>query len=100
MDLGNPWVTVPPSPLSIEEISMANYAIIYSGGMGMGAMPEMYNLVVNTNHPVIGQIIAAKTKKRKEKLTKQVVDLALLGQGLLKGEELTKFIRRSVDLIK
>jgi molecular chaperone HtpG len=70
------------------------------GPMMMGVMPEMYNLVVNTNHPVIGMIMEAKTDKRKQKLTKQVVDLALLGQGLLKGEELTKFIHRSVDLIK
>jgi len=70
------------------------------GPMMMGNMPEMYNLVVNTNHPLIGQIMSTKTDKKKERLTKQVVDLALLGQGLLKGEELTTFIRRSVELIK
>ena len=70
------------------------------GPMMMGNMPEMLNLVVNTNHPLVSQILNTKTEKKKERLTKQVVDLALLGQGLLKGEELTKFIRRSVDLIK
>lgn len=70
------------------------------GPMMMGNMPEMLNLVVNTNHPLIGEILNSKTDKKKERLTKQVVDLALLGQGLLKGEELTKFIRRSVELIK
>ncbi|MBZ0207506.1 MAG: molecular chaperone HtpG [Flavobacteriales bacterium] len=72
-----------------------------TGGMRMmGEMPEMMNLVVNTDHPLTQTILEAKTDKRKEKLSKQAVDLALLGQGLLKGEALTAFLRRSVELIK
>lgn len=71
------------------------------GGMfGMGNMPEMYNLVVNTNHELVGQILNTKTKAKQEKLIKQSLDLARLSQGLLKGEELTNFIKRSFDLIK
>ncbi|MCH2235032.1 MAG: molecular chaperone HtpG [Crocinitomicaceae bacterium] len=69
-----------------------------NGGM-MGAFPEMYNLVVNTNHDAVGSILK-KQKHNKQKLAKQLTDLALLSHGLLKGEELTKFINRSVDLIK
>jgi molecular chaperone HtpG len=70
------------------------------GGGGMfGAFPEMYNLVVNTNHPVVGSILK-KQKDNKQKLAKQLTDLAMLSQGMLKGEELTKFITRSIDLIK
>ncbi|UZH54768.1 molecular chaperone HtpG [Salinimicrobium tongyeongense] len=71
------------------------------GGMfGMGNMPEMYNLVVNTNHPLIGEILNTKTEKKQERLIKQSLDLARLSQNLLKGEELTSFIKRSFDMIK
>ncbi|MCX2837540.1 molecular chaperone HtpG [Salinimicrobium sp. MT39] len=71
------------------------------GGMfGMGNMPEMYNLVVNTNHSLIGEILNTKTEKKQERLIKQSLDLARLSQNLLKGEELTSFIKRSFDMIK
>mgnify|MGYP001406739092 FL=1 len=74
-----------------------------SGGGGMqmfGAMPESYNLAVNSNHDLINKILSEKTKKKRVALIKQVLDLALLSQGMLKGEELTGFISRSVNLIK
>ncbi|MFH4967944.1 molecular chaperone HtpG [Gaetbulibacter sp. M240] len=71
------------------------------GGMfGMGNMPEMYNLVVNTNHELVSQILNAKTRKKQERLINQSLDLARLSQGLLKGEELTNFVKRSYDMIK
>lgn len=70
------------------------------GGGGMfGAFPEMYTLAVNSNHPVVGSILK-KQKDNKQKLAKQLCDLAMLSQGMLKGEELTKFINRSIDLMK
>ncbi|WP_411768313.1 molecular chaperone HtpG [Winogradskyella sp. A3E31] len=71
------------------------------GGMfGMGNMPEMYNLVVNTNSELVSDILNTKTKKKKERLINQSLDLARLSQGLLKGEELTSFIKRSYEMIK
>ena len=70
------------------------------GGGMMGNMPDMYNLVVNTNHELVGQILNTKTKKKKERLIQQALDLAKLSQNLLKGEALTRFIQRSVELIK
>jgi molecular chaperone HtpG len=71
------------------------------GGMfGMGNMPEMYNLVVNTNSKLVGEILETKTKNKQERLITQSLDLARLSQGLLKGEELTKFIKRSYEMIK
>ena len=71
------------------------------GGMfGMGNMPEMYNLVVNTNHELVSEILGTKTKKKQERLINQSLDLARLSQGLLKGEELTNFIKRSYNMIK
>jgi len=70
------------------------------GGMSMfGGFPEMYNLVVNTNHPVVGSILK-KQKDNKQKLAKQLTDLAMLSQGMLKGEEMTNFIARSIELMK
>ena len=71
------------------------------GGMfGMGNMPEMYNLIVNTNHELVSEILNTKTAKKRERLINQSLDLARLSKGLLKGEELTKFISRSYDMIK
>lgn len=71
------------------------------GGMfGMGNMPEMYNLVVNTNHELITEILNTKTEKKQERLIKQSLDLARLSQNLLKGEELTAFIKRSFEMVK
>ena len=71
------------------------------GGMfGAGNMPEMYNLVVNTNSDLISQILNTKTKKKQERLISQSLDLAKLSHGLLNGEELTNFIKRSFDIIK
>ncbi|MFT5848633.1 molecular chaperone HtpG [Psychroserpens sp.] len=71
------------------------------GGMNMfGNMPEMYNLVVNTNSELVNEILNTKTKKKQERLITQSLDLARLSQGLLKGEELTNFIKRSYEMIK
>ncbi|MDG1393774.1 MAG: molecular chaperone HtpG [Flavobacteriaceae bacterium] len=71
------------------------------GGMfGMGNMPEMYNLIVNINSELVGEILNTKTKKKQERLITQSLDLAQLSQGLLKGEALTNFINRSYEMIK
>ncbi|MDO8998562.1 MAG: molecular chaperone HtpG [Bacteroidota bacterium] len=70
------------------------------GAMGFyGNMPDMYNLVVNSNHPLITKILDEKNTEKQTSLAKQATDLALLSQGLLKGESLTNFIKRSVELI-
>ena len=71
-----------------------------TGGGMMGSFPEMYTLLVNTNHELVGQILGSKTTKKRERLIQQALDLARLSQNLLKGEALTTFIKRSVDLIK
>ncbi len=70
------------------------------GGNMFGTMPEMYNLVVNSNHALIGEIMTEKDEDRKKNLVSQVVDLAMLSQNMLKGKDLSAFIKRSVDLIK
>ena len=71
------------------------------GGMfGMGNMPEMYNIVVNTNHELVGEILNTKTAKKKERLINQSLDLAKLSKGLLKGAAMTEFIKRSYEMVK
>ena len=71
------------------------------GGMfGMGNFPDMYNLVVNTNSDIATTILATENEEAKTTLVKQALDLAKLSQGLLKGEELTAFVKRSFESIK
>ncbi|GGE31091.1 molecular chaperone HtpG [Psychroflexus planctonicus] len=70
------------------------------GGMfGMGNMPEMYNLVVNTNHELMADILQ-KEEGEQAALINQSLDLALLSKNLLRGEALTKFVKRSYEMIK
>jgi molecular chaperone HtpG len=70
------------------------------GGMQMmGNFPEMFNLVVNSNHPLISKILKEADASKKEGLAKQAIDLALLSNGMLKGASLTSFINRSLNLI-
>jgi len=66
------------------------------GGGFYGALPESYNLVANANHPLFNTTV--DDSARNEKL-KQAIDLALLSKGLLKGEDLTRFVKRSLELI-
>ena len=70
------------------------------GANYFGTLPEQYNLVINTNHPLISKLLDNKNEDKQSKLAKQLTDLALLSQNLLKGEDLTNFIKRSVDLIE
>jgi molecular chaperone HtpG len=65
----------------------------------MADMPDSANLVVNINHPLIGRILQTEDADKQANLIRQATDLALLAQNMLKGEELTRFIRRSVELI-
>ena len=88
-------ITVPEFMRRMKEMSATG-----GGMMGMGNLPEMYSLVVNTNHPLVGEILNTKTEKKRNRLIKQSFDLAKLSQNLLHGEELTNFIKRSYGLIK
>lgn len=88
-------ITQPEFMRRMKEMSQSG-----GGGMfGMGAFPEMYNLIVNTNHELSGSILNSDDTHR-EALVKQALDLAKLSQNLLKGEELTAFVKRSFEMIK
>ena len=70
------------------------------GGMGFyGELPESYNLVVNINHPLIGRVLNESDEAKQKELVHQLTDLALLANGLLKGEALSRFLKRSVEMI-
>jgi len=94
----NPVIAVRPEFMRrMKEMSMA-------GGGGMGAfygnMPEEINLIVNGNHPVYKKILGESSEEKQKNMVRNLADLALLSQGLLKGNELTEFINRSVDLME
>ncbi|MEN9906960.1 MAG: hypothetical protein RLZZ540_101 [Bacteroidota bacterium] len=89
-------ITQPEFMRRMKEMSQTG-----GGGMfGMGNMPEMYNLVVNTNSPLASTILNTEDKTNQEHLVKQALDLAKLSQNLLKGEALTTFVKRSFEMIK
>ncbi|MGY8945635.1 MAG: molecular chaperone HtpG [Flavobacteriales bacterium] len=90
-----------PFIITLPEFMRRMKEMQQSGGNGMfGNMPEMYNLIINVNNTISSEILNSKSKDKKERLIKQSLDLARLSQNLLKGEELTSFIKRSIDLIK
>ena len=71
----------------------------YLNGMDFaGSMPDQYNLIINSNHPARGKMLAQDSDAR-EKSVRQLHDLALLSQGMLKGHELTAFVKRSVEMM-
>lgn len=72
---------------------------LVGGNDFMREMPDTFNLVVNTNHPLMSRILQTENEEKQMNLIEQAKDLALLAQNLLKGEDLTKFIKRSVELI-
>ena len=89
-------ITQPEFMRRMKEMSQSG-----GGGMfGMGNMPDMYNLVVNSNSELATVILNTKDETAKNGLVKQALDLAKLSQNLLKGEELTAFIKRNFELIK
>ncbi len=89
-------ITQPEFMRRMKEMSQSG-----GGGMfGMGNMPEMYNLVVNSNSELATKILTTDDKSVQEHLVKQALDLAKISQGLLKGAALTDFVKRSFEMIK
>lgn len=87
---------------------MKDMARFQQGMAFYGDMPDMFNLVLNIDHPLVQQIVDALPERKDEEALKdydnplisQLIDLALLQNGMLKGEPLNNFIKRSIDLIK
>ena len=79
---------------------MKDMAKMGGGGYGfMGTMPDNYSVAINANHAIVQRIIKAEDEEQKVQLAKQAYDLALLSQNMLTGADLTRFIKRSVELV-
>jgi molecular chaperone HtpG len=86
-------ITQPEFMRRMKEMSAAG-----GGGMfGMGSMPDMYQLVVNENHPLATKIVETQDAEAQKAMIKQALDIAKLSMNLLKGEELTEFVKRSFE---
>jgi molecular chaperone HtpG len=72
-----------------------------SGPMGnfYANMPDEVTLTVNGNHNIYQKVLKQDDKSKQERVVRNLADLALLSQGLLKGNDLTAFINRSVELM-
>ena len=81
---------------------MKDMASMSGGGMTAfyAQMPDEVNLTINGNHPIYQALLKEPDTDKQQKQARNLADLALLSQGLLKGAELTNFINRSVDLLK
>ena len=99
-----------PVQITQNEFSrrMKEMSAMQPGMAFYGEMPDMFQVVLNVNHPLIKQVIADVENKEKDdmkayasenKKLKQMIDLALLSNGMLKGEALSDFIKRSIDLM-
>lgn len=79
---------------------MKDMSMLGGGASYMGNLPDSYNLVINSNHQLITKINDEKDEASRKTMAKQLIDIAKLSQNLLKGEELTGFIKRSLDILK
>jgi molecular chaperone HtpG len=79
---------------------MKDMSALGGGGFGLGDLPDQMNLVVNVNNPIMGKILEAGKKDKQDQIVKQLYDLALLSQNLLKGKSLSEFVQRSINIIK
>ena len=109
--IANPMVKVETKALSPEDNPvlitknefmrrMKDMAAVGGNNFGFGNFPETLNLVVNTNHALVGSLLKSESDDHRKALIQQLYDLALLSQNMLKGSQLTSFIQRSVNLIK
>ena len=87
-------ITRPEFMRRMKEMAATGGGYEFMSGMG-----EQFNLIMNANHPLMKKVLNASSDEEKQKMIRQAVDLAMLSQGLLKGEALSGFIRRSVELI-
>ena len=90
-----------PVTVTVDEFMRRMKEMAQTGG-GMsfyGSMPDNYKVTVNASHPLIQKLAADEASEESEQLAKQAFDLALLSRGLLTGQDLTKFIQRSVGIL-
>lgn len=87
-------ITQPEFMRRMKEMNMMG-----GGFYGSGNLPESYDLIVNANHPVSQKILETTDSKQQKQLIQHCTELAMLQQNLLKGEALTDFVKRNIDLL-
>lgn len=94
----------PPVQITRNEFMrrMKEMQAMGGGGMAMmGGMGDMYNVVVNSNHPLVAEkVLNAAEGEERETLSKHLFDIALLNQGMLTGADLASFVKKSLDYLK
>jgi molecular chaperone HtpG len=91
-----------PVTITIDEFMRRMKDMSKMGGGMMnfyGSLPDNYKVSINSNHKLIQKIAATSDDDAKAQLSRQAFDLALLSHGMLKGEALTEFVQRSVNMI-
>lgn len=92
-----------PLTITMDEWMRRMKDMSKTGGNGMfnmyGSMPDTYNVTVNGNHALVKKILEADTPANADNISKQIFDLAMLSQNLLKGKSLSDFVKRSLDLL-
>ena len=78
---------------------MKDMSALGGGYSFMGNMPEKYNFVINSNHPVIGKLLLEPDGGKQAAIIRQLTDLAMLSQNILKGKDLSEFIKRNIENI-
>jgi len=69
-------------------------------GMDFGGLPDSHNVVINTNHPlIVDKLVKMRSEDKKEEFAQYLHNLAKLNQNMLKGEDMTSFIKKSIELI-
>ncbi len=89
-----------PVTVTMDEMSRRMKEMAEMNGMAMfGAMPESYKVGINGNHTLISRLLKAGTEDEQVCIARHAFDLALLSQNMLKGEDLTNFLNRSVAMM-
>jgi molecular chaperone HtpG len=87
-------------PEFMRRMSEMQHMMTMMKGEGEDMFKEAYNVIINSNHPVIAQKInATESAERKSELATNLFELALLDQNMLKGEALSKFVKKSLERI-
>lgn len=69
-------------------------------GMDLGGMPDMHNVVINTNHPlIVEKLLKMRSADKKADFAQYLHNLAMLNQNMLKGEDMSKFIAKSIEFM-
>lgn len=89
----------PPIVITQAEFTRRMKEMSQMSGMGMDQLPDQYNVKVNTNHSLANKILVEPDNNQKQLYAQEAYDLARLSHGMLKGEDLSQFVNRTLDLM-